>query len=163
MDYLPTKMRMPSGFRVNSTNTIPFRWVLKEEFSDIVEFQQGLPSDRLQMSLPGGVMPTAEDLGPFFPFELVKRYYILMLMAATGGHTSLIQFIVRADNQLTLEVSETFSIGAGSSTSFTAFRYFWIVNRDEMARQADKLMDRLKLRESIGNWARKITSDGFQQ
>ncbi|KAF8924845.1 hypothetical protein BGZ52_007672, partial [Haplosporangium bisporale] len=50
-----------------------------------------------------------------------------------------------------------------STWTIVAIRNFWIVNRDEMARQADKLMDTLKLRESIGNWARNITSDGFQQ
>ncbi|KAI9241290.1 MAG: hypothetical protein BYD32DRAFT_458094 [Podila humilis] len=152
-----------SGFRVNSTDTIPFRQILKAEFSDIVEYQQNIPSSRLEKSLPGGLMPTAEDLGPFFPEEYVWRLYIAMLMASPGSNTALIQFIVRADNQLTLEVSETFTNRTDSTWTIVAIRNFWIVNRDEMARQADKLMDTLKLRESIGNWARNITSDGFQQ
>ncbi|KAF9369748.1 hypothetical protein CPB97_003323 [Podila verticillata] len=152
-----------SGFRVDSTDTIPFRQVLKDEFSGIVEFQQNVPSSRLEKSLPGGMLPRAEDLGPFFPEEYVWRLYIAMLMASPGSNTSLIQFIVRADNQLTLEVSETFTNHQESSMTVVAIRNFWIVNRDEMARRADELMDRLKLRESIGNWARKITSDGFQQ
>ncbi|KAI9241278.1 MAG: hypothetical protein BYD32DRAFT_458080 [Podila humilis] len=136
-----------SGFRVNSTDTIPFRQVLKAEFSGIVE----------------GLMPTAEDLGPFFPEEYIWRLYIAMLMASPGSNTTLIQFIVRADNQLTLEVSETFTNRTDSTLTIVAIRNFWIVNRDEMARRADDLMDTLKLRESIGNWARNITSDGFQQ
>ncbi|KFH72841.1 hypothetical protein MVEG_00066 [Podila verticillata NRRL 6337] len=151
------------GFRVGSTDTIPFRQVLKDEFSDIVEYQQNMPSSRLEKSLPGGLMPTAEDLGPFFPEEYVWRLYIAILMAIASGHTTLIQFIVRADNQLTLEVSETYTIRTDSSMNVMAFRNSWIVNRDEMARRADELMDRLKFRESIDNWARKITSDGFQQ
>ncbi|KAG0014333.1 hypothetical protein BGZ81_000523 [Podila clonocystis] len=152
-----------AGFRVGSTNTIPFRQVLKDEFSGIVEYQQNLPSNRLEKSLPGGMMPTAEDLGPYFPYEYIMKIYIAMLMTMTGSHMTLIQFIVRAENELSLEVSETFTIRTDTSTSVVAFRNFWIVNRDEMARQADVLMDRLKLRESIGNWAKKITSDGWQQ
>ena len=151
------------GFRVNSTDTIPFRQVLKDEFSGIVVYEQSLASNRLEKSLPGGMMPTAEDLGPYFSYEYVLKIYIAMLMMMTGSHMSLIQFIVRADNQLTLEVSETFTIRTDTSTTVVAFRNFWIVNRDEMARRADELMEKLKLRESIGEWAKKITSDGWQQ
>ncbi|KAI9241292.1 MAG: hypothetical protein BYD32DRAFT_458097 [Podila humilis] len=51
------------GFRVGSTDTIPFRQVLKDEFPDIIH-----------------------------------------------GRTTLIQFIDRADNQLTLEIPETYTI-----------------------------------------------------
>ena len=108
-------------------------------------------------------MPTAEDLGPFFPEEYVWRLYIAMLMASPGSNTALIQFIVRADNQLTLEVSETFTNRTDSTWTIVAIRNFWIVNRDEMARRADELKERLKLMESISNWARNVTSDGFQQ
>ncbi|KAG0016333.1 hypothetical protein BGZ82_001124 [Podila clonocystis] len=151
------------GFHVGSTDTIPFRQVLKDEFSGIVEYQQNLTSSRLKKSLPGGMMPTAEDLGPYFPYEYIFKIYIAMLMVMTGSHMTPIQFIVRADNKLSLEVSETFTIRTDTSTSVVAFRNFWIVKRDEMARQADELMDGLKFRVSIGNWARKITSVGWQQ
>ncbi|KAF9371450.1 hypothetical protein CPB97_001948 [Podila verticillata] len=65
-----------------------------------------------------GVMPTAQDLGPFFPFEFIMMYYIFMLTVATSGHMTLIQFIVQADNLLTLEVSEMFTIGTNSSMSY---------------------------------------------
>ncbi|KAF9367087.1 hypothetical protein CPC16_007007, partial [Podila verticillata] len=36
------------GFRIGTIDTIPFRQVLKDEFSDIVEYQQDLPSNRLE-------------------------------------------------------------------------------------------------------------------
>ncbi|KAF9995355.1 hypothetical protein BGZ80_007539 [Entomortierella chlamydospora] len=105
----------------------------------------------------------AEDLGPHFPYEYILKIYIAALMETIGSHMALIQFIIRAENQLSLEVSETFTIRTDTPVSVVAFRNFWIVNRDEMARRADELMDRLKLRESIGDRAKKITSDGWQQ
>ncbi|KAF9987878.1 hypothetical protein BGZ79_005165 [Entomortierella chlamydospora] len=128
------------GFYVGSTDTIPFRQFLK-----------------------GSMMPMAEDLGPHFPYEYILKIYIAALMETIGSHMALIQFIIRAENQLSLEVSETFTIRTDTPVSVVAFRNFWIVNRDEMARRADELMDRLKLRESIGDRAKKITSDGWQQ
>ncbi|KAI9241295.1 MAG: hypothetical protein BYD32DRAFT_433322 [Podila humilis] len=147
----------------SSTNIIPFHQVLMDELSSVVEYQQNLASSRIENSLPGNMMPKTGDLGAHFPLEFIFKIYIAILMAMTSSHITLILFIVLSDNQLTLEVSETFTIGTDSSTNFTAFRYFWIVNRDEMARRADELKERLKLMESISNWARNITSDGFQQ
>ncbi|KFH72833.1 hypothetical protein MVEG_00058 [Podila verticillata NRRL 6337] len=121
-----------------------------DELSSVVEYQQNLASSRIENSLPENMMPKTGDLRAHFPLEFIFKIYIAILMAMTN-------------NQLMLEVSETFTIGTDSSTNFTAFRYFWIVNRDEMARRADELKERLKLMESISNWARNITSDGFQQ
>ncbi|KAF9368520.1 hypothetical protein CPB97_004523 [Podila verticillata] len=86
------------GFRVGGTDTIPFRQVLNVEFSDIVEYQQSPSSSRLEKSLSGGMMPTAEDLGTHFPFEYIFKMYIAILMAMAGNHMTLVQFLVRADN-----------------------------------------------------------------
>ncbi|KAF9306076.1 hypothetical protein BG003_001114 [Podila horticola] len=158
LKYCQTK----SGFTVGSNNTISFRQVLKDEFSGIVEYQQNVSSSRLDKTLSGDMLPTAEDLGPYFPFEYILKIYIIILMEATGGGTSLIQFIIRDEGQLSLEVSEAFVMGINGGSSVVAFRNYWIVNRDEMARRADELMDKLKLRESIGNWAKNITSPRFQ-
>jgi hypothetical protein len=82
------------GFRVGSTDTIPFRQVLKDEFSGIVVYQQSLASNRLEKSLPGGMMPAAEDLGPYFSYEYVLKIYIAMLMMMTGSQVTLIHLTI---------------------------------------------------------------------
>lgn len=39
----------------------------------------------------------------------------------------------------------------------------WVVNRDEMARRADELVDRLKLKDGLDDWVKKVSSPGYAQ
>ncbi|KAG0236494.1 hypothetical protein BGW42_003400 [Actinomortierella wolfii] len=158
--YCQTK----SGFTVGSSDTTAFQKVLTSEFSSILI---PLPSrsSQLELTKPStGIiaLPTAEELRPYFQNSMILEIYIALLMAMGYSYKSIVQFVTKMDSeQLSFDIDESHVFRRDSDTYTLAKRNSWIVNRDEMARQADWLVNKLGLKDSLDDWNQRITSSEF--
>ncbi|KAG0236496.1 hypothetical protein BGW42_003402 [Actinomortierella wolfii] len=162
------------GFTVGSSNTLPLRAVLVFEFSSILRYQPSSRSSASSLSSPTfsieSVVPEGmrieDDPGlaaKYIPPHLPAYLKFLEDIRKNGyGYSSLIVFSTKDEgNTLSLVIDENHVIRIGSQHGVNAFQNVWIIDRDEMARQADWLVDKLRLKESLEDWNRKITSPGY--
>ncbi|KAG0242785.1 hypothetical protein BGW41_003461 [Actinomortierella wolfii] len=165
--------QVKAGFTVGSSNTWPLRAVLLHEFSTILRHQPSSkssassllsPTFSIECVVPEGVRieddPRMVKYIPTPPPEYFKFWEDVQRNGY--GYNSLIEFLTKDEgNTLSLVIDENHVIHVGSNYSVSAFQNVWIIDRDEMARQADWLVDKLKLKESLEDWNRKITSPGY--
>ncbi|KAF9915822.1 hypothetical protein FBU30_001733 [Linnemannia zychae] len=149
-----------SGFRPGSNDTTALRQVFENEFWNILNTQPQSVASPFEKSFPNGTQPSVEELRPFFPYEHVLSKYISM-MSMGYSYSSIIQFIVQADYRLTFGINQTITICTDSYKMVSNSGYYYFIDRDVMAQRADELMNKLQLRESIGDWAKRITSNGW--
>ncbi|KAG0256084.1 hypothetical protein DFQ27_005915 [Actinomortierella ambigua] len=165
------------GFTVGSTNTIPVRALLLWEFSNVLKlqiqgYQAGAPAGASAGVVQSIEKITAEGVSigddpevqtlyvPPYPPAYLK--FLKELQEGGWSYKSLIVFATKDEsNQLSLVIDENHVVRVGSQQGVNAFNTRWIVDRDAMARQADWLVDKLKIKDSLENWNRRITSPGY--
>ncbi|KAF9973798.1 hypothetical protein BGZ73_002958 [Actinomortierella ambigua] len=161
------------GFTVGSTNTIGIRLVLTWEFSNIflphwdgiLQKASGEKGPSLERITPEGVRLHEDHTiqSMYIPPSLPA--YLQFLKDLTEGswtYKSLVVFSTKDEGgQLSLTIDENHVVCIGSQQSVNQFSNRYIVDRDAMVKNAQWLVDKLKFKDSLDEWNRRITSPGY--
>ncbi|GJJ71434.1 hypothetical protein EMPS_03784 [Entomortierella parvispora] len=152
-----------SGYRPGNTDPSGFLSVLQAEFPNVVTIKVN-PTTFMQYLGPSSrSMPSINDLVNHLP----DNSKLLTFLRNIPEYGSYNRSIVQLFTELEGDYLSFYTVQIGKyqdddetdeSVSFT----YHSVDRDEMARRADELVDKLRVKERLDDWANGISSDGYK-
>jgi len=150
-----------SGFMPGHIDTTRFMEVLDTEFSNVVTKRE-TPTTFVMYVTDGG--PTgSRDLVDHLP-DNSRLVRFLDTRPSTGTYNRAIaQFITEVEGDfLSLYVIELAMYRTNNSSGESVRLQYRSVDRDEMARRAEELVVKLREKERLEEWARGMSSAGYQ-
>ncbi|GJJ73888.1 hypothetical protein EMPS_06246 [Entomortierella parvispora] len=149
------------GFRPGNTDTKQFRDVLDAEFSNVVT-KTFNPTTFVKYITDGG-STSSHSLVEHLP-DNSKLIRFLDSRPSSGNYNRAIaQFITEVEGDfLSMYVIELAMSQTDRGNSESICIEYRSVDRDEMARSAEDLVVKLREKERLEEWARGISSPGYQ-
>lgn len=151
--------QLESGFKVGDTDVTGFRRSL-EGFAGVVNKTKTDEMPRVVGSLMI-VFATVSAFLMFLPqkWQLDQFWYT----AIQHADSNIAQFVGQDQNNdlLLYIVNMNVHINSNTDTSAYILREYYAVDRDEMARRADELVTKVKEKLGVGEWASRISSEGY--
>jgi len=151
--------QLESGFKVGDTDVTGFRRSL-EGFAGVVDKTKMDDMPRVV----GSLMDVFVNVSAFLMF-LPQKWQLdqFWYSAIRYADSNIAQFVGQDQNDdlLLYIVHMNVHINSNTDTSAYILREYYAVNHDEMARRADELVAKVKDKLGLGEWASRISSEGY--
>jgi len=152
-----------SGYWPGNTDPSGFLGVLEAEFSNVVTIKVNPTTFMKYLGRPGDGMPSIDDLVIHLP-ENTKLVRFLRNTPLFGSYNrSIIQLFTELEGDyLSFYTVQISKYRDDDETDESVSLTYHSVDRDEMARRADELVKKLRVKERLDDWANGISSDGYR-
>ncbi|KAG9071506.1 hypothetical protein KI688_005718 [Linnemannia hyalina] len=149
-----------AGFTIGSTDTEGFRQQLRT-FGPVLWLQDSsimMPMQDNKDAVIAAILTFADRV----PDKSQCRKFASEIV--DNMTKSFVQFCVQQDGDYLALFLTKVTVQGNSQNMIGVCAYdIWAVNRGEMASRADELVDKLKLKDGLGEWVKKVSSPGYAE